>query len=257
MSLERTDNLVLLKTPGVPYYWVGITLLSSGVFAVDVVDVDAPVLSVSDGYVPLVASNGLVYRWSLGDPVDTGGGVFYVPHLFTLSPDQHETTATEFRLKFGDDWYKITLREDSGAIFHWIELALPVIASLNNFWPASVPLPCIDYTGSARNTTVVSRPESGYLARRFRFTKTYVELNVTWMLKPEEYDSFRSFYAIELSNGTALFEMELRYPKQSILKDWGVRFSGGYIARSLDGMWEVAADLDLVQDLVISPGGGP
>ena len=117
-------------------------------------------------------------------------------------------------------------------------------------WPATLPLPVINFAGQPRNATIFS-PETSYLiTRRSRFVTPYGQLAVNFVFNMLQYEIFKSFWRDDLGNGTAQFKMELRYPKNSGLNEWAVRFSTRYEATLTDNFWTVSVSLD-----VIGPAG--
>jgi len=123
--------------------------------------------------------------------------------------------------------------------------------ALETVWPADLPLPKVDYTGLPRNTTLVSKRDSAYITRRSRFECTYAMLSVSWCLTNDQLEDFETFFTGELDNGIAQFKIELRYPENSALKEWAVRFDEGYSTTYEDGTWLVQASLDLVGPIQI------
>lgn len=125
-------------------------------------------------------------------------------------------------------------------------------------WPTTLPLPFIDYSGGPRNTTLVAPPESAGIMSRSRFQKSYYGLAVTWVLNPAEKAEFVSFYTETLHNGASAFAIELRYPKNSELTEWMVRFSGeGYDMTWADGNWSISTALDLIMPMDLPDLVGP
>jgi len=110
----------------------------------------------------------------------------------------------------------------------------------------ALPLPYVDYAGSNRNATITSTIEGGPYLRRSRFDKYYIPLLVSWRLNEAELAALRRFFETALGNGSAAFALELRYPKNTELTTWKVRFVGGYSCEFLDGLWAVSARLDLL-----------
>ena len=120
-------------------------------------------------------------------------------------------------------------------------------------WPSTLPLPYIDYNGTPRNSTTVGPIEDGnHVQRRSRSRKAYFSITMQWVLKPSELEAFQTFFDTTLGNGTAAFSIELRFPKNSELTEWMVRFDGdGYQTQYQDGLWQVSADLDLITPIVL------
>ncbi len=113
-------------------------------------------------------------------------------------------------------------------------------------WPATLPLPKIDFSGVLRNSTLASPPESAAIARRSRFQRVYSTLSVAWVLTPAQNAIFSDFFLNDLGNGTAQFQIELLYPSNSVLTWWAARFGAGYQASYDDGFWTIQASLELV-----------
>jgi len=93
-----------------------------------------------------------------------------------------------------------------------------------NVWPATLPLPAIDYTGGANPPTLVSGRRAAHFKRRRRWVQTYSTLTVRWKLTREEYTEFKAYWQDTLGHGSANVEIELKYPKQSALDEWVVKF---------------------------------
>lgn len=113
-------------------------------------------------------------------------------------------------------------------------------------WPAALPLPLIDYSGKPRTTTVASPTDNAQIKRRSRSDKTYVSASCSWVLDIAQMDSFKTFFEDTLGNGAAAFSIELRYPRNSTLDFWETRFTGEYQATYQDGLWQVSAELDIL-----------
>lgn len=124
-------------------------------------------------------------------------------------------------------------------------MTLPIVTE----WPTALPLPFIDYSGSVVNATIVSPMDNIVLERRSRFRRAYGSLSVSWRLTGSEFSAFRDFHDVDLGNGIAQFKIELRYPKESVLTEWAVRFTGGYTSNHDDGVWTVQASLDILNPI--------
>lgn len=125
-----------------------------------------------------------------------------------------------------------------------------MILQVDIAWPTSIPLPSLDFSGAPRNSTLVSPEESATIVRRSRFQRSYSMLSVGWVLTEAQYQDLCDFFLGDLGNGTAQFKIELRYPKNSELTEWSVRFGGGYEASREEGYWTVRASLELVNPVV-------
>lgn len=112
-------------------------------------------------------------------------------------------------------------------------------------FPSTIPLPFIDYSGGVRNATIKSNEDHGYLYRRARRNTAYADLSVVWVLTPRQYALFRTFYDTTLSNGATQFEIELRYPKNTELTEWVVRFQAGFDATYQEGIWNLSAGMEI------------
>lgn len=113
-------------------------------------------------------------------------------------------------------------------------------------WPAALPLPFLDYSGQAVNGTLVGTARNIVIERRSRFERSYREVGVEWRFDPEQYEAFKAFFYTTLGNGTAQFKIELRFPLNSDLTEWAARIAGGFDSVYDEGVWRVAASMDLV-----------
>jgi len=122
---------------------------------------------------------------------------------------------------------------------------------IEEVWPVAIPLPLVDYTAQPLNTTLSSAPAFIASVRRSRFTMSYPVLAVTWMLKDAQLVALRTFYEVNLGTGAAIFQIPLRFPKNSELTNWAARFTAGFSAVHQDGLWQVQSGLQLVHQIVI------
>ena len=120
---------------------------------------------------------------------------------------------------------------------------------ITNTWPVNIPLPAIDHSGAPRQAVLTSSGAESRVDRRSRFQKAYASLSVSWMLTTEQMAAFETFYITTLSNGTAQFKLELRYPLNSALTEWAVRFEGEYSAKHNEGWWTVETTLDIINPI--------
>lgn len=123
-------------------------------------------------------------------------------------------------------------------------------------WPITLPLPYVDYTGNPFHVTEVSPADTPKIARRNRYINALINISVRWVFNTDEYEDFKVFFQEDIDTGMSKFRIELRYPLNSALVPWRVRFmSDGYKATYQEGMWEVEASLDLLYQLptVIPP----
>lgn len=122
--------------------------------------------------------------------------------------------------------------------------------AVNNTWP-DLPLPLIDYSGMPQGSGLVSDSTYGKQYRRNRHRIPYQQLFLKWVFDPFQYPAFQSFYIDDLGNGTATFALELRYPKNSSLTTWQVRFLGDINKTYNDGKWTVTGVVCLLQPVII------
>ena len=115
----------------------------------------------------------------------------------------------------------------------------------------SLPLPFVDFSGQSRVPSIVSDAQSSVIAGRSRFEKRYATLNVQWVFTQAELEIFEDFFDDDLGNGCACFSLELRYPLNSELTEWLVRFTEGYDVTNQEGMFSVQASLELVNPVVL------
>lgn len=120
-------------------------------------------------------------------------------------------------------------------------------------WPSALPLPHLEYSGAPRVPTISSSLDQGAIIRRSRFSKTYSQIRVRWVLtSASSYEAFSSFFADDLGNGISAFAIDLRYPRNSSLEEWMVRFLAGYEMDYEDGAWIIHAELDLIRKTTLS-----
>lgn len=124
-----------------------------------------------------------------------------------------------------------------------------MILQMDIEWPASLPLPFIDYSGNPRNATITTPSENPSIVHRQRFTRSYSDLSVVWHFDDDQLAIFTNFVSETLGNGTAQFKMELKYPLNSALTEWAVRLGGGYESTYEDGVWKVMAGLELMNPI--------
>lgn len=121
-----------------------------------------------------------------------------------------------------------------------------------------LPLPFIDYAGEPRNATAQSKASAPKILRRSRRFLTWQTIKATWFFTSVQYYAFQSLYQDALGCGTAQFRMNLRYPKNTELTEWVCRFAGeGYGASYLEGVWQVAANLELIGPYLLSDFASP
>lgn len=122
-----------------------------------------------------------------------------------------------------------------------------------------LPLPLVEYQGDPRNATLISSGGNNpKMIRRSRATWGYQRLGVSWVFTPRQYYAFQAFYNVDLGNGVAAFRIPLRYPLNSELTEWVVRFFGdGFDARYLDNNWSVESEIELLGPYVINGAAPP
>jgi tartrate-resistant acid phosphatase type 5 len=105
--VERDETSLWLKSTDGLYYPVALENTGEGVIVPEADDTEGTSMS-SMEYMPILGSDGQIWRWSL----ETSGGL--VSHLLSVSPDQSEDHLTDVDLKFGSTWYEVTLVVESG-----------------------------------------------------------------------------------------------------------------------------------------------
>jgi len=113
-------------------------------------------------------------------------------------------------------------------------------------WPATLPLPFIDYDGQPMHATLASRLENPKIQRRRRFHASVISVAVRWVYSIGEYAEFKTYFLETLGNGGAQFLIELKYPQTSALTTWKAKFTGNYRSTNQLGQWEVEAELELM-----------
>jgi hypothetical protein len=118
--------------------------------------------------------------------------------------------------------------------------------TVNAVYPTALPLPSISYSGEPRNSTIISKDTAALLYRRSRNIRSYGSLSVQWVLTLAEWTALRAFISTTLHGGVDAFKIELRYPNNTSLTEWAVRFQNDVDGAHDEGMWKISAVLDLV-----------
>ena len=130
---------------------------------------------------------------------------------------------------------------------------MTVAINVTNSWPITLPLPFIDYTGSARVPTIISPEGAARSQRRSRWKSPYAAVNVRWKLDEDEYLEMVTYWDTTLGNGTAKFTMEIRYPQNSALSTWICQFVGALEVVPIEnGIREVVATLQILTLSVVT-----
>jgi len=125
-----------------------------------------------------------------------------------------------------------------------------VNVTTTNSWPAELPAPRLDYYGEPFYQNLVSTEEAPIILRSSRFVRPYPVIQAVWVLTNEQFSTFETFWETNLGHGVAWFTLDLRYPKNSSLSNWVVRFEGEYQAEKLDQeLWQITAPLILLHEL--------
>lgn len=119
-------------------------------------------------------------------------------------------------------------------------------------WPDSIPTPILDFTGAPQHAILASPANNARIQRRLRFSGTPASISVSWALTIGQYLDFKDFFISELETGANLFSIDLRYPKNSAVTTWVVRFSGGYSASYDEHNWIIQSSLFLVRPLLVA-----
>ena len=120
-------------------------------------------------------------------------------------------------------------------------------------WPVTLPLPNCEAQGAPKHATLASELTSAKISRRSRFYAAPVGLSVQWVFSPAQMDAFETFFLVDLDNGAAQFEIELRYPDPLALQVWRARLMDGYESQFDGGLWVVGASIEMTQT-VLSEG---
>jgi hypothetical protein len=121
------------------------------------------------------------------------------------------------------------------------------------YWPETLPLPHLDFAGSSRNATLQSPEEfQARIYRRQQRTATYLPCRLVWNFDAWEFHTFEQFAGEVLYNCAHPFNIQLRYPKNSVLSGWVVRFISGYETDVIDRMWTVTAEIVLMRPIYIA-----
>lgn len=119
-------------------------------------------------------------------------------------------------------------------------------------WPEGIPLPLLDYTGKEVTVTLVGDIDNGKIARRSRRFATHKDIQATWALTNSEYKALVEFYSNVVYGGAAAFAVELRYPLNSDLTEWQVRFTSELTTMHMEGHWMVECGLRLIRPTAIA-----
>jgi hypothetical protein len=119
-----------------------------------------------------------------------------------------------------------------------------------------LPLPRNQHDTTPRNSTLSDTLDQANILRRARFKPAYATLGVEWVFTVAEYATFQQFWSY-LGNGCAQFRIPLRYPEDSILTPWIVRFLGEFTSQPLDGMWSVKAKIELTKKGYVNDVSAP
>ena len=114
-------------------------------------------------------------------------------------------------------------------------------------WPATLPLPFFEFSGTEVNASISSPLESPRIHRRSRFTVNSSTHSVRWVLTEDQLEEFQDFFLTTLGNGVSCFSIDLRFPRISELTNWLVRFEGGYAITKSDGLPVVEAALRAIR----------
>ncbi len=124
---------------------------------------------------------------------------------------------------------------------------MSVKITTTNVWPATLPLPALEYSGGAAVATIVSVGSAAKIRRRSRWATSYAALTVRWLFTAAQLTEFLTFWSDTLGNGAARFEIELRFPKNTALDEWIVGFISDIEINALDdNMNEVNTNLQLI-----------
>jgi len=117
---------------------------------------------------------------------------------------------------------------------------------LANTWPATLPLPEVEYEGDPKNASIKGEDYMVVL-RRSRRETSYMTLSVRWTMTPSQFSAFQAF--LEDINGSSLFTINLRFPKSTDLTEWAGKFFEEIQSTYEDGYWRISTSLLLFQPI--------
>lgn len=122
--------------------------------------------------------------------------------------------------------------------------SLSITADWDN---SSLPLPVINYGANILSAVDITDSLLGKTNAAERYPNEYPQLDVIWSLSASQMDTFESFWNGELDNGSAVFVLDLRYPKNSAVTQWTVQFVSEYQFRmQAPGRYSVGATIQLI-----------
>ncbi len=125
---------------------------------------------------------------------------------------------------------------------------MAVNINITHAWPATLPLPFIDFSGGADVVTLHSPPSSSRIKRRSRQTQTFATVGIKWKFSQTQWLTFIDFWENTLGSGASAFSMELRHPKISTLSTWLVKIvSELNVENTEHTIWEVSARIQIIQ----------
>lgn len=107
MALTRTDTELLLESDDASFYQNALVDHGSDIVVPTADDTDPQADDGSDGYVPIVADDGQVWRWK--NYSQSISSTLTVQHDITVSPNQSETLAETVSIKLGSVWYDVSI----------------------------------------------------------------------------------------------------------------------------------------------------
>ena len=130
---------------------------------------------------------------------------------------------------------------------------MSVNIDITNSWPATLPLPFIDFSGGADVTTLLSPGNNAFIKRRSRQTQTFATVAIKWKFNQTEWLIFLNFWENTIGVGAAAFTMDLRYPKISALDNWLVKIvSELSVDNTEHTIWEVSAKIQIISLSVVA-----
>jgi len=122
--------------------------------------------------------------------------------------------------------------------------------SVTKDWDDStLPTPYVQYSGGVKSAVDITETIMGRTYAIERDHREYPMLSVVWRLSASEMETFETFWNGELSNGAAVFAIDLMYPKNSAVTPWVVKFMPEYqFEMEGSGRYMVSAQLQLITD---------
>jgi len=119
--------------------------------------------------------------------------------------------------------------------------------NISRVWPSDLPLPKVSFDETVLYPLYASDREFPIRFRRNPYRTRFKEISVEWIFSADQLETFKTFFCEDLYSGVAPFVIPLKVESsQESLKEWVVRFKGGYRVERDESKWKVTATLFLV-----------